>query len=38
MSVEIGFDPFNFAVALVALIMTAMSLYWLRPRNLQYLL
>jgi hypothetical protein len=33
MSVEIGFDPFNFAIALVALIMTAMNLYWTHPRN-----
>jgi hypothetical protein len=33
MSIQIGFDPFNFAITLVALIVTAMNLYWTRPRN-----
>jgi hypothetical protein len=32
MSIQIGFDPFNFAITLVALIVTAMNLYWTRPR------
>jgi hypothetical protein len=33
MSIQIGFDPFNFAITLVSLIVTAMNLYWTRPRN-----
>jgi hypothetical protein len=32
MSIQIGFDPFNFAITLMALIVTAMNLYWTRPR------
>jgi hypothetical protein len=32
MSIQIGFDPFNFAITLVSLIVTAMNLYWTRPR------
>jgi hypothetical protein len=32
MSIQIGFDPFNFAITLMALIVTTMNLYWTRPR------
>lgn len=32
-SIELSFDPFAFAVAVAMLVMTALQLYWARPKH-----